>query len=211
MRHGECPMLTAQRGRSDRQTKMAAYFHLRASRAVDSPFPIFSVVLVLMRIRLEARRSLPPLLILVESETSMFARTIRYSLLTATILLLTGTGKAQAQFGVPYAWGGYGSSIYANERLPFYSLYPPVYYKQAIPRSYGYSPFAYPLGSPTPTPVSVSPQLLMNPFCPAAPAPAHDEGELADRPQPLTIRNPFVPDGAAALTSNNIPAPAARN
>jgi len=141
----------------------------------------------------------------------MFARTIRYSLLAAAALLITGAGKAQAQFGVPYAWGGYGSSIYANERLPFYSLYPPVYYKQAIPRSYGYSPFAYPLGSPTPTPISVSPQLVMNPYCPAAPGPAPDEGELADRPKPVIIRNPFVPDATAALTSTEIPASVPRN
>ena len=139
----------------------------------------------------------------------MFIRMIRYSLLAAAVLLITGAGKAQAQFfGTPYGFG-YGSSIYANERLPFYSLYPPVYYKQAIPRSYGYSPFAYPLGSPTPTPSSVS-QLLPNPFYAApAPAPAPDDSELADRPKPLIIRNPFVPDAAAALTSTGVPAPSA--
>jgi hypothetical protein len=139
----------------------------------------------------------------------MYVRTIRYSLLAAVVVLLGGAGKAQAQFGVPYAFGGYGSSIYANERLPFYSLYPPVYYKQAIPRSYGYSPFAYPLGPPTPSPTPVS-QVVMNPFC-AAPAPAPDEGELADRPKPLLIRNPFVPDAERALTSADVPKPVARN
>jgi hypothetical protein len=135
----------------------------------------------------------------------MFVRTICYSLLIAVVLLITGAGKAQAQFfGTPYGFG-YGSSIYANERLPFYSLYPPVYYKQAVPRSYGYSPFAYPLGSPTPTPTSVS-QLLPNPFYTGpTPAPAPNEGELADRPKPLTIHNPFVPDAAAALTSADVP------
>ena len=141
----------------------------------------------------------------------MFARTIRYSLLAAAALLITGAGKAQAQFGVPYAWGGYGSSIYANERLPFYSLFPPVYYKRPIPRSYGYSPFAYPLGSPTPTPVSVSPLLMANPFCPAT-APMPDEGDLtANRPRPLMIRNPFVPDAAAAFTAAEGPPPIPRN
>jgi hypothetical protein len=133
---------------------------------------------------------------------------IRWSLLAAVALLISGAGKAQAQFGVPYALGGYGSSIYANERLPYYSLFPPVYYKQAIPRSYGYSPYAYPLGSPTPTPVSVSPQLVMNPFY-QAPAPAPDEGELADRPKPLVIRNPFVAD--SALTAADVPKPAPGN
>ncbi len=140
----------------------------------------------------------------------MFVRTIRYSLLAAAFLLISGAGKAQAQFGVPYALGGYGSSIYANERLPYYSLFPPVYYKQAIPRSYGFSPYAYPLGSPTPSPVSVSPQMVMNPFCPA-PAPAPDEGELADRPKPLVIRNPFVVDTAPVLTAADVPKPAPGN
>ena len=139
----------------------------------------------------------------------MFVRTIRYSLLAAALLLISGAGKAQAQFGVPYALGGYGSSIYANERLPYYSLFPPVYYKQAIPRSYGYSPYAYPLGSPTPPTTSVS-QLLPNPFY-TAPAPAPLEGELAARPKPLVIRNPFVPDAAAALTSAAVPASVPRN
>jgi hypothetical protein len=130
---------------------------------------------------------------------------IRYSLLAAAFLLITSAGKAQAQFfGTPYGFG-YGSSIYANERVPYFSLYPPVYYKHPTPRSYGYSPFAYPLGSPTP-PASPVAQLLPNPFCNApAPAPAPDEGELADRPKPLIIRNPFVPDAAAALTSAVVP------
>jgi hypothetical protein len=139
----------------------------------------------------------------------MFVRSIRYLPLAVAILYFSGADQAQAQFGVPFMFGGYGSSIYANERVPFYALTPPVYYKHPVARSYGYSPFAYPLGSPTPNPVSVSPQVVMSPFCGFA-APAPDEGELADRPKPLMIKNPFVID-AATLTAADGPKPAPRN
>jgi hypothetical protein len=76
----------------------------------------------------------------------------------AALFILSGVGStASAQHhpgrGYGYggqAWGDYGwAGIYgtANQQiLPYYSLYPPVYYSHPVPRPYGYSPFALPPG-----------------------------------------------------------------
>jgi hypothetical protein len=52
-----------------------------------------------------------------------------------------------------FGWGCYpfyGGAVSVPGPLPYYALYPPVYYSRPVPRTYGFSPFAYPLGSPTP-------------------------------------------------------------
>ena len=62
--------------------------------------------------------------------------------------------QASAQFGP----GGYGLGFYnyngndngGDYRIPYYALYPPVYYSYPVARTYGYSPFAYPPGTITP-------------------------------------------------------------
>ncbi len=46
----------------------------------------------------------------------------------------------------------YNSSYYGgNYRIPYYALFPPVYYSTPVARTYGYSPFAYPPGTVTPS------------------------------------------------------------
>ena len=67
-----------------------------------------------------------------------------------------GASSASAQLG--FGPGGYGLGFFnydnsaygGNYRIPYYSLYPPVYYSYPVARTYGYSPFAYPPGTMTP-------------------------------------------------------------
>ncbi len=80
--------------------------------------------------------------------------------------------RAQAQgFGAGgYGLGFYNYSSYDMPRIPYYALYPPVYYSYPVARPYGYSPFAYPPGVLTP--------------------------EAPARPKAAEYRNPYVPQPA---------------
>jgi hypothetical protein len=66
-------------------------------------------------------------------------------------------------------FGGTFSSPYATGRIPtppYFALHPPVYYSYPVPRSYGYSPFAYPgiVATPEVTEVSApEPEEIINP------------------------------------------------
>jgi hypothetical protein len=83
--------------------------------------------------------------------------------------------------------------------LPYFALHPPVYYSEPVPRTYGYSPFAYPPGVMTPEIVSEpQPVTINNPYVPTT-KPASTEAKSPDRsaatsavPEPLVIVNPFV-------------------
>ncbi|MDX1962137.1 MAG: hypothetical protein SFX18_03225 [Pirellulales bacterium] len=123
---------------------------------------------------------------------------------------------ANAQFPCGNFWGGLGYNLYiADERPPYFSLYPPVYYSYPVPRTYGWSPFAYPAGTMTPeieiseaaTVVNphVAPQngkngvkILPAPTQPAVPTPADESSfrntgmELPSRVQ--VVVNPYVID-----------------
>lgn len=75
---------------------------------------------------------------------------------------------------------------------PYYSLHPPVYYSAPVPRTYGYSPFAYPGNVPTPE-ITMGPEEIINPHIEPeeVPAPAQEaSGRTASAPQ--VIRNPYV-------------------
>lgn len=86
--------------------------------------------------------------------------------------------------------------LYNN--LPYYALHPPVYYSQPVPRTYGYSPFAYPPGVMTPEIVEESkPVTIVNPYVPSTkPASAETKADrsasTSTTPEPLVIINPFV-------------------
>lgn len=104
---------------------------------------------------------------------------------------------AQAPDG---CWGGGGwgfgywpqYSFYSTESVPYFSLHPPVYYSYPVPRTYGYSPFAYPPGVMTPEVVRMPvEQTLINPFVPAEPAKATSEPERTAQRVKVLI-NPFV-------------------
>ena len=109
-----------------------------------------------------------------------------------------------------YGFGGYGLGYglpYATGRIPtppYFSIHPPVYYSQPVPRTYGYSPFAYPGTVPTPE-VSVAPAAsvtIENPYVEQTnavdskkdgePTPASDDDFANAEPQPQTIVNPYV-------------------
>ena len=87
--------------------------------------------------------------------------------------------------------------LYNN--LPYFALHPPVYYSEPVPRTYGYSPFAYPPGTMTPEIVSEpQPVTINNPYVPTT-TPAKAEVKPSDRaasisqaPEPLVIVNPYA-------------------
>ncbi len=116
---------------------------------------------------------------------------------------LGSADSAQAQCGLNQGiYGGYGAfdvgRLYGvlSQNVPYFAAFPPVYYSAPVPRTYGYSPFAYPPGVRTPDlPVAeVVAQEIINPYVPAS-----TEGEKVDQvtrasevPQPLVIVNPYV-------------------
>jgi hypothetical protein len=87
--------------------------------------------------------------------------------------------------------------LYNN--LPYFALHPPVYYSEPVPRTYGYSPFAYPPEVMTPEIIGEpQPVTINNPYVPST-KPASADVKPSDRsastsqaPEPLVIINPFV-------------------
>src|SRR5215475_1005291 len=74
-----------------------------------------------------------------------------------------GGGGCWGGGGANFPYGLYGSRV--ND-VPYFSMFPPVYYSLPVPRSYGWSPFAYPPGTMTPEVEPPSPQDLINPYVP---------------------------------------------
>src|SRR3954454_22395889 len=104
-------------------------------------------------------------------------------------------------FGIAVDNGGdYGwdvAELYRQlyNNLPYFALHPPVYYSTPVPRTYGYSPFAYPPDVMTPDVVEESkPVTINNPYVPAAPAEPKTDRAASNSisPEPLVIVNPFV-------------------
>ena len=91
------------------------------------------------------------------------------------------------------SWLYPGGSAYVGQSPPYFALYPPVYYRYPIARTYGFSPFAYPPGTITPE-SPIRPYVVRNMYAPGV------ESAVAatEEPQvrPLRIRNPFVADAA---------------
>lgn len=123
-----------------------------------------------------------------------------------------GQGGFGGGFGLGFngygGYGGYGwdiaglyNQLYNN--LPYFALHPPVYYSAPVPRTYGYSPFAYPPGVMTPEMgCVVEPVTINNPYTPtSAPAttpanPNSDRAASVQRPiEPLVVINPYVSQG----------------
>jgi hypothetical protein len=135
------------------------------------------------------------------------------------VLLATsvGTSSAKAQLfggGGGYGLGffNYGNSSYMEQKIPYYALYPPVYYSYPVARTYGHSPFAYPPGTRTP---EIEPKMeaatYLNPYVPhklqpAAKKPALDKSVSIAKPArhdaPVqvarTYHNPYVVQAALA-------------
>jgi hypothetical protein len=119
--------------------------------------------------------------------------------------------------GIGFGIGGYNDicgyaelyrELYNN--LPYFALHPPVYYSYPVPRTYGYSPFAYPPGVMTPEFVGeVQPLTIENPYVPKANAatPAADakssdrSANVIKQVEPLVVINPFVAGRGAIAQS----------
>jgi hypothetical protein len=104
-----------------------------------------------------------------------------------------GADSADAQIFAPsygFAGGTGPYNLYIQDTPPFYAMYPPVYYSQPMSRSYGWSPFAYPPGVPTPQAHVSAPQGVHTATVVESNAPAPAEAVAV---APLTIENPFVP------------------
>jgi hypothetical protein len=108
--------------------------------------------------------------------------------------------------GVNFPYGLYGSRV--ND-VPYFSMFPPVYYSLPVPRSYGWSPFAYPPGTMTPEVVSEKPQDMTNPYVPkkdstpAKPTAARTASYWP--PMPQVLINPYVQaDGIISTASTQI-------
>jgi hypothetical protein len=125
--------------------------------------------------------------------------TILAALAVATNCLLGGTISARAQGPYCGGWGGgYGINfpygLYGNRvnDVPYFSMFPPVYYSLPIPRTYGWSPFAYPPGTMTPEIEPSAPQDLINPYVPQP-----SDGKKEGKPQATAARtasyHPSVP------------------
>ena len=103
---------------------------------------------------------------------------------------------------------GYGSfgqlgSPYALGRIPvppYFALHPPVYYSHAVPRTYGYSPFAYPGYKETPELKVPTAKVIRNPHVQPAFETKDKEIDLTKTAIQLEILNPFV-DKQTQLTS----------
>jgi hypothetical protein len=107
--------------------------------------------------------------------------------------------------GLGFGFGGYNDicgyaelyrELYNN--LPYFALHPPVYYSQPVPRTYGYSPFAYPPYVMTPEiAVEAQPVTIINPHVQGpekkVDKPKQDRTAARATPaEPLVIVNPFV-------------------
>ncbi|NOY43592.1 MAG: hypothetical protein GXP26_17365 [Planctomycetes bacterium] len=121
------------------------------------------------------------------------------------VFSVSAASDVRAQYGQGYGgYGGYGAfdvgQLYRvlAQNVPYYAAFPPVYYSAPVPRTYGYSPFAYPPGTMTPEIVAVVPLEISNPHVPTpAVAPAENEDSdkttrLEIRPEPLVVMNPYV-------------------
>ena len=120
--------------------------------------------------------------------------------------MLTSTANAQFLSGGGYGLGffNYGQNDgFNSNRIPYYALYPPVYYSYPVARPYGYSPFAYPPGTMTP---QVSPNAAAieyrNPFVPSDSAPKQTAASDQTVSAPRTYINPYVVQARAA---SNVP------
>jgi hypothetical protein len=118
------------------------------------------------------------------------------------VLLVLSLGPSQAAAFGPGAYGlgffnygAYGNDMYY--RIPYYALFPPVYYSYPVARPYGYSPFAYPPGTITPEiPQKTAAIEYLNPFVPQRPKVSEDKTASA----PRVYNNPFVKRAETAST-----------
>ena len=140
---------------------------------------------------------------------------LQRTLLTALVLAAGSAvaSSANAQCAAYGGFGGYGFGYWDIGRLysvladnvPYHAAFPPVYYSYPVPRTYGFSPFAYPPGVMTPEVEAPGPEVIENPYVQPKleevepkPAPADETTGIEREPEPLVILNPYVTDGTLA-------------
>jgi len=118
------------------------------------------------------------------------------TLAVAAAASLAGS-SAKAQYFGGGGFGGYGFgsgipyNVYVQDSMPYFAMYPPVYYSHPVPRPYGFSPFAYPPGMATPNGVVLySSTVMPNRQARYRVKPQTTVGKTAAAP--LVIENPFV-------------------
>jgi hypothetical protein len=131
---------------------------------------------------------------------------MRYPLLLAA---LASCGIFSSSTANAYWWNGAGVGIgglyqsldYPTEtRVPYFAAHPPVYYSTPVPRTYGYSPFAYPPDVRTPEVAGgcvVQPAAIINPYVPSSTT-DHNSSEgaaPANKTTSKTIRNRTISNG----------------
>jgi len=125
---------------------------------------------------------------------------IRFAIGCGTLIAASfcaNSASAQIAFGP----GGYGLGFFNYQfnqpRIPYYALYPPVYYSFPVARPYGFSPFAYPPGIMTPdvAPASAGVE-YRNPYVPSKAKPAKSEDRTASVGR--MYLNPYVGAGDGA-------------
>ena len=115
--------------------------------------------------------------------------------------LLAATGNAQPCDGgaggylpLGYDYGALYRHMSAN--VPHFMAFPPVYYSEPVPRTYGYSPFAYPPHVRTPEIVApVQPVTILNPYVEqtdAAEQADPDQTAQSHTVEPVVVLNPYV-------------------
>jgi hypothetical protein len=124
--------------------------------------------------------------------------------------LCASTAKAQFLSGGGYGLGffNYGNTGVYFERIPYYALYPPVYYSYPVARTYGYSPFAYPPGTMTPNAPPAAAATYINPYVKRKqPVATEAVDKTVTRGNRGRVRvaqthiNPFVQQASAASTA----------
>ena len=100
-----------------------------------------------------------------------------------------GCGAWDGGLGFGYFNYSYGTGMNLP-RLPYFTLFPPVYYSYPVARPYGWSPFAYPPGTRTPDilpPVEAA--TYSNPYVPRG-----EKASSTDKTAggPRVYLNPFV-------------------
>jgi hypothetical protein len=129
-------------------------------------------------------------------------RTIATSIFAALLVLVAQSSPAKAQGFCGGGWGcggNYPYGLYGNRinEIPYFSLFPPVYYSMPVPRTYGWSPFAYPPGTMTPEIAMDQPQDVINPYVPQnkdskQAKPMASKVASLDNTKVQVVINPFV-------------------
>jgi hypothetical protein len=134
----------------------------------------------------------------------MFGRISVWVVLVVVLVafsLSASPAKAQVAFGPgAYGLGFFNYGAYGNDsyyRIPYYALFPPVYYSYPVARPYGYSPFAYPPGTITPEVTQKTAAVeYRNPFVPQRAKASEDKSAGG----PRMYYNPFVKQRETAST-----------